>query len=79
MKHYATEVSRERNEEILNELIGIKEYMQSRDAFHGYGQINDLIAKLQSNQEGKCNHGLLDKNHRCKKCGEKITGVERTF
>jgi len=33
--------------EILLELISIREYMKEKDAFHGYGQMNDLITKLE--------------------------------
>ncbi len=47
MQQYADEVSRESRKEILIELISIKEYMEERNAFHGYGQMNDLITKLQ--------------------------------
>ncbi len=34
-------------EEILNELTAIRNYMEERNAFHGYGQMEDLIAKLE--------------------------------
>lgn len=37
--------------EILNELINIKEYMEERNAFHGYGQMNALIYKLELEQK----------------------------
>ena len=33
--------------EILEELISIKDYMEEKDAFYGYGQISDLIGKIQ--------------------------------
>lgn len=32
--------------EVLDELENIKKYMEDRDAYHGYGQMNDLIKKL---------------------------------
>lgn len=33
--------------EILDELISIKQYMEEKDAFHGFGQISDLIGKIK--------------------------------
>ena len=47
LEQYVDEVSQESRKEILFELISIKQYMEERDAFHGYGQMNDLITKLQ--------------------------------
>lgn len=47
LEQYADGVSQESRKEILFELISIKQYMEERDAFHGYGQMNDLITKLQ--------------------------------
>lgn len=42
-------------EEILDELQSIKNYMESKDAYHGYGQMNDLIAKLEAETEASKN------------------------
>jgi len=35
-------------EEILLELQEIRKYMESKNAYHGYGQMSDLILKLES-------------------------------
>ena len=43
MKEYA----KQEIQETLNELHSIKEYMESKDAYHGYGQMTDLIKKLE--------------------------------
>lgn len=37
-------------EEILLELQNIKEYMEANNAFHGYGQMTDLINELEQDQ-----------------------------
>lgn len=52
LDEYTQQVSREVEGEILNELINIKEYMEERNAFHGYGQMNALIYKLELNKTG---------------------------
>ena len=46
-------------QEILNELHSIQTYMEERDAFYGYGQMTDLIKKL----ERECNGNIDNSKH----------------
>jgi len=39
--------AKEHVKEILDELISMQEYMKEKNAFHGYGQMKDLITKLE--------------------------------
>jgi len=43
-----TDFANQQVEAIRNELISIKRYMESNDAYYGYGQMTDLIQKLKS-------------------------------
>jgi len=43
-----TEPEGEGKDWVLNELISIYDYMHKKDAVYGFGQIGDLIQKIQS-------------------------------
>lgn len=48
LESFAKEKTKEFTVEILDELHAIRAYMEEKNAFHGYGQMNDLITKLNN-------------------------------